>query len=375
MIAKEFIRYKFIDSLRGWAIIGILLAHTSIVGNVVYPTWLIHITYLSVGPRGVQLFFVVSALTLCMSWYKRKTTEKHALTNFYIRRFFRIAPLFYLAIIFFLFSQQYWSGNPSHFSLPNILSTFFFINGIFPAWINNIVYGGWTIAIEMMFYAIFPFLVSRIHSVRIAIIITLISMIFAQILRLSLNNLLIFYQTYSTYTFEFFPSQFPVFLIGITTFLLLKDRLTDKNRKLLYFSLALFVVTLLFQYIFKLQIIAGHYIYGVLFGLLAYFLAVRPIKLLVNTVTIHIGRVSYSMYLCHVPILWGMERFHLVDFYSQYPILNFALRFLLLLIFSTCLATLLFYAIERPGQLLGKRIIDHFEKKSTQEVTVALETW
>ncbi len=375
MLSKELVRYNFIDSLRGWAIIGVLLAHTSIVGNVAYPSWLRNITYLNVAPRGVQLFFVVSALTLCMSWTKRKEKEKYFLRNFYIRRFFRIAPLFYLAIIYFLFIQGYWNGNLNHFSFANIFTTFFFVNGVFPAWMNNIVYGGWTIAVEMMFYALFPLLVYTIRSVRVAMIVTFASMIVGQILRLSLNTSPFLSQAYSTYTFEFFPSQFPVFLIGITTFLLSQEKLTKKDKKFLFFSLVIFIVILVFQFLFRIPIIAGHYLYGIFFGLLAYFLFVKPIKLFVNAMIIHIGKVSYSMYLCHIPTLWLMEKYNLIDFFPNMPVLNFVVRFLMLLIFSSSIATILFYIIERPVQLLGKMLIDHSERKETTDLNVAMETW
>lgn len=375
MLAKKIIRYNFIDALRGWAIIGVLIAHTSIVGTVVYPSWLTNITYLYVGPRGVQLFFVVSALTLCMSWTNRKEKEKHVLRNFYIRRFFRIAPLFYLAILYFLFIQNYWSGNPNHFSFANILSTFLFLNGVFPAWMNNIVYGGWTIAVEMMFYGLFPFLVSKITSVKTAVVITFISMIVFQMLRIYMNTIPFFAQTYSTYTFEFFPSQLPVFLIGIATFLLLKNTIQQKDKKFLVRFSSIFAGLLLIQFLFKIPIIAGHYLYGISFGAIAYFLFTKPLKLLVNFVTIHIGKVSYSMYLCHVPILWALERYHLVNFFPQYPLVNFIIRFGLLLIFSIGIATILFYLVERPGQLLGKKIIDLNEKKDTVDINKTSETW
>ena len=49
--------------------------------------------------RGVELFFVVSALTLCLSSAARSNREALPTLNFYIRRFFRIAPMFYIAIM------------------------------------------------------------------------------------------------------------------------------------------------------------------------------------------------------------------------------------------------------------------------------------
>jgi peptidoglycan/LPS O-acetylase OafA/YrhL len=372
---EKLIRYAYIDSLRCFAIILVLLAHTSIVGSINYPGWLYDLTYIYIGPRGVQLFFVVSAFTLYMSWSRRKSNEKHILRNFYIRRFFRIAPLFYFAIIYFLYIQNYWNGNPNHITTSNILSTFFFINGAVPPWINNIVYGGWSITVEMTFYIFFPFIISKLYSIRVAVIVTFITMILAQFLRLNMNNLPIFHSSYPTYTFEFFPSQLPVFLIGITLFLLMKNVWSQKDKKMLKIFTVFSIILLIIQFTFKLHFIPGYYLYGIFFGFLIYFLSVKPIRLLVNPVTVHIGKVSYSIYLSHIIVLYFLAKNNLINYYPQYPILNFILRFSLLLLISTCVATVLYYLIERPGEKLGKKIIDHFEKKPTSEIAVVPETY
>ena len=50
------------------------------------------------GQRGVQLFYMISAFTLYLSLDGRRT-EQHPWTNYFLRRFFRIAPLFYLVIV------------------------------------------------------------------------------------------------------------------------------------------------------------------------------------------------------------------------------------------------------------------------------------
>ena len=44
------------------------------------------------------MFFVVSAFTLSISWFSRKDGRR-AVQNFYIRRIFRIVPLFYALLL------------------------------------------------------------------------------------------------------------------------------------------------------------------------------------------------------------------------------------------------------------------------------------
>jgi peptidoglycan/LPS O-acetylase OafA/YrhL len=61
------------------------------------------------GARGVQLFFVASAMTLLMSWNARGDGAG----AFYIRRFFRIAPMFYISVPIFLILHRCARGGRS----------------------------------------------------------------------------------------------------------------------------------------------------------------------------------------------------------------------------------------------------------------------
>jgi peptidoglycan/LPS O-acetylase OafA/YrhL len=79
----------YIDTMRGWAILMVIACHQALYfGNLSPPVRLLA----SYGQTGVFLFFVVSAFTLCKSTIQR-TEESNATRNFFIRRYFRIAPL------------------------------------------------------------------------------------------------------------------------------------------------------------------------------------------------------------------------------------------------------------------------------------------
>ena len=139
--------------------------------------------------------------------------------------------------------------------------------------------------------------------------------------------------------------------------------------------LGILTATLAIQYLFHIPLIAGHYLFGMLFGTLLFFLAKNPIKLLVNPVTTYIGKISYSMYLSHVAILWILGNLGVVDIFGQFPLINFFYKFFLLLITSIGFSSFLFFTVERPGQLLGKWIIDRRERRKTLDINTTTRTW
>ncbi|RIZ68641.1 MAG: acyltransferase [Methylococcales bacterium] len=155
-------RNKTFDLLRGLAILSVICVHISQVFQI-------HIKYvdsiLAAGRFGVQLFFFVSALTMCYMWELRNG-EANQVVKFYVRRFLRIAPLFWIAIPAYLWingvDESHWM--PEGVGLHQIFLTAMFLHGFWPDSINSVVPGGWSIAVEMTFYLIFPLLITHINN-------------------------------------------------------------------------------------------------------------------------------------------------------------------------------------------------------------------
>jgi peptidoglycan/LPS O-acetylase OafA/YrhL len=83
-------RLRVLDALRGWAIVGVIFVHNSIFWR---PDSHALLSLIEQGQRGVQLFYIISAFTLYLSYFRRSQDEISPVANFYIRRIFRIAPL------------------------------------------------------------------------------------------------------------------------------------------------------------------------------------------------------------------------------------------------------------------------------------------
>lgn len=106
-------KLSYLNSTRGIAILMVILVHVSTLynGQVVGSFLKIFFYY---GQMGVQLFFVASAYTLCLSFDNRKV-EKNNLINFYIRRYFRIFPIYYLGIVIY-FILNFYIKNIDNYS-------------------------------------------------------------------------------------------------------------------------------------------------------------------------------------------------------------------------------------------------------------------
>ena len=381
-------KLRFVDALRGFAILGVLVIHCAQIGTNDFPPLLQ--TIVVNGAIGVQLFFVASAFTIYLTYGNRYAREVNPVTNFFIRRFFRIAPMYYLGMIYFLwqdgFGARYWLGDTSYVSPWNILSNLFFVHSLNPYWITSVVPGGWSIAVEVCFYGLVPFLFFRIKTLNQAVVAFLLTIL----LRMALQSLLQRFPMITSehlwreYLFFYPPDQFPVFACGIILYFLIKTPYTEWHVKpLVVCSVSLLLLAQLITnsvYVFPV-----HIQFAMSFVVLGYALSQKEFYLLVNPLTIFIGKISYSMYLVHFALLHWLTQLTLVDYvpldvpYSS--IMNYVMRFCGLTTLTALISTCTYHLIEVPFQNLGKNIVKkresahHFVKTSPKEPQSAKEIW
>lgn len=358
------LHFAFVDALRGFAILGVLVVHVCRkIPDLPEAIYSIGIR----GAYGVQLFFVISSFTLFWSLRSRVPTERHPWRAYFARRFFRIAPLFWTGAIFYLFWVGRWRDYAGHgiaVGSLEVLSTFLFVHGWHPATYNSLVPGGWSIACEAMFYFALPAMFVTMRSLRVAVPITLVATLLAGLLIPWLTGRLL--HTYpdavwsrliEDFVYCLFPAQWAVFCMGCLLYLCLTDTPDAHKRAALLFG-AVGLVAL-----FALRLLPEHILFATVFAAIAYGLAKRPVRLLVNPITCFIGKVSFSIYIWH---FWLLERLrdrvpNLINLPDLSPATQATVRgaalFVVLLLLSTAVATLSFYLIEQPGQTLGKAVI------------------
>jgi peptidoglycan/LPS O-acetylase OafA/YrhL len=309
--SREPNHYHYIDALRGIAIFGVMAVHAAEVTPELGGAWR---AIIDQGARGVQLFFVASALTLSLSWHKRRD----GLLPFYIRRLFRIAPLFWLFIVVFLlingFAPRYFA--PNGITINFVLQTFFFIHGWTPETITSVVPGAWSIADEMIFYVIFPAVIWFCRSLRLSIIALLLTSIFARFsydfawarraeLWPGTSDSLM-----STFLNLWLPYQLPVFIIGICLYHIIKRRDVRLGRRaadIVTFIAIGCLMALPFAwltlYIRSNYFISNYLSYAMAFALFAYGLSQGGGKIFNCRFFRFLGLISYSAYLWHFTVL------------------------------------------------------------------------
>lgn len=350
-------RYAFIDALRGWAILGVLMVHCCIA---LPPENGLLLWAMQQGSKGVQLFFIISALTLSTAWTTAHANERHAKPAFFVRRFFRIAPMFYLAIILYIplngLSATYWA--PNGIGWWSILMTTLFIHGLHPESINAVVPGGWSIAVEVIFYLCFPLLIRHIQSLGKAILFVLISFI-VYVANQKVMPALFSYPAKQQYIVQNFTelnflSQLPIFAMGMACFLSIKINSGNSIPKSM---IMFFGASSLLAYFFAKT--PATLWAGCAFSICTIFLASNPTGMFVNRFTATLGKLSYSIYLTHFAILIFLGRSGVRQQLGHGDAASIA-YFALVTLASIALATVTYKVVEKPGIALGQRIIDKF---------------
>lgn len=168
--------YKIqIDGLRFFAIISVLIGHW-----ISYDTRFLLIKHIP-WAHGVILFFVISGFLITdillnqkQKIDERKSTIAKSLKTFYIRRFFRIFPIYYL-LIFFLFFINYPKARELFIWLVTYTSNIYEgLSGNYAGDFNHF----WSLAVEEQFYIFWPlliFIIPKKHLLKFFIVTLILS--------------------------------------------------------------------------------------------------------------------------------------------------------------------------------------------------------
>ena len=309
-----------IDSLRAIAVIAVIIYH-------------IDANYLPGGFLGVDLFFVLSGYLISSLIIKEyKSTGTVNLYNFYVRRARRLLPAVYFMITVVLIIITLFNGVLLKKSYLDALFGYIYSSNwwyIFHKLDYFDSFGSqspfkhlWSLAIEEQFYMFFPliFLIfnrksksnnsnSKLNKDFIYVVLSLILVsLIAHILLFDINNINRIYFGTDTRAFSL--------LVGVVGAILYPmDRLSERTTKkdnMIYSIVSLVSILVLIGIMintseYNTWLYRGGFLLVAIIGLIIIISSGRQYtfmsKLLSFKPFVFIGKISYSLYLWHFPIL------------------------------------------------------------------------
>lgn len=353
----------YIDALRGIAILMVIVTHVAPISSDIHPLLASLSAY---GRMGVQLFFVASAVTLCMSMSHRRN-ESQPLIGFFLRRFFRIAPAYYLGILVYAVILSLISEKSVPFI--GIALHAAFLHGFSLDYFMEIVPGGWSIGVEFMFYFMFPWLYRfafTAPSLRRWLLIIGLSFLIAQFTRILLQSQFGIEEDPWQISYWNFANQSIVFIIGMITFQILQSN--AHQRLPLWQPIGAFLLlTAVSLVLYRVKPILHTYwivsASGLSFGFLTLLFSRLPF--LSPGWLQRIGKTSFSMYLIHFLVIRLYQHTPIYTHFMPEAHFKFIINLIFVVSITYLLSRVSFRLIEQPGMNIGKSLAAQFRTGSS----------
>lgn len=318
-------RLFFIDVLRGVAACAVIFQHLFESRSI----WFYGFSsnYFQAGVFGVSLFFIISGFVILLSIEKA-----HSLYSFWIKRFFRIYPLYIFCLMTIVCIGI---SHGEHFNLVKLLLNIFMINE--PASMR-IIGLSWTLTFEVIFYILITGLVLiKLHSKLLGINCGLILLaLFLAIFKSSYNAVVLIY--------------FINFFAGGVCYLYYTKRIEIKGfYTFIGFLLISFILINHYGLVHVTDTAIGSRAFwprtsANILAMVIFCLAInlQMTKIMQNRGLLYLGEISYSLYLMQA-ISIGLVSNALVAF-----------------VLTLIIATSTYYLIEKPFIKFGHRLAHKF---------------
>jgi peptidoglycan/LPS O-acetylase OafA/YrhL len=359
----------FIDSIRGLAALSIIAFHLYFLPSPHLAISAVLLNCLNKLGSGVPLFFMVSGLTLCLSESRRKHSNYIA---FLTRRLFRIFPLYLVVLsIMLVLGAFYW-----HSKFPSWRELLLYISLLFnftPRHVEGLVWASWSLSVEIIFYLFFPIIFKRLRvGYRPKITFLLCTLVLSVTAKAIVAPMVSSYLGgNSNYSYFMIFNHLPFFAAGICLYTLLFENDEQRSAKKSKISpLALFALFLLIYSYSQPLVIDTIYIQGIGLACLILSLALSQKNIIVNPITIYLGKISYSLYLTHVFVIVFI--FPLIQANTSYlqslpGDISYFIYLCLVASITAAIASVTYYQIELPFIRLGHRLASKISNSNIRQ--------
>ena len=358
-------RLEGIDILRGVAVSVVILYHffelLGLHSSPLYPF------VISIGQIGVPLFFVISGYLIYRSvdYSISKKGTKSGLKQYFMHRIFRILPAYYfnffivfLLALYLFHTMDTWS---SYFIQKQIWSHLTF-SSYFVYQTSGLGINGayWTLSIEMLWYIIAPLLFIYLKKDRYYFLLLILGFLYLWSIDLGLFDYIFHLdKSASNYMAKLFffsfqlPGQIIYFIAGIYIYKYSIQK-NDISRFIQYSLFLLIIVIYLYlaQQVYFLESFVIRNLFTLIAVSLLFILFFRYKRRELYTLT-WIGKISYSLYLWHMPLLFVVKKYLLP---YELPLYYVSAIFIILLL---VISSFSYYLIEKSGFTLRRKLEAH----------------
>lgn len=333
-----------IEGLRGVAVLLVVAFHYWVLRKALPDPWVELVN--AAGPAlpvahgylGVDLFFLITGFLLTLPWFRHALEGRGApdARDFYVRRIRRIVPAYYVHLVVLIavfipvvFGTGYYWRNLYHLGL-NIPAHFAFVHYFSPLTSASFSLNGalWTLALEAQYYLLLPLLAPLFVRApwRTALALLAVSVAWRWLAEHDMRPLVaaglvaagdprIGEATIRHLIGTQLPAYLGHFAIGVLigrAWLLMRLARVPTRPELPWLIVAAVAVYLVYAVHGSLERLFGDFTWLVVplcYGIAMFALlsgAPRAgAKLLANAPLRFVGRVSYSLYLYHLPLLFA----------------------------------------------------------------------
>ena len=315
-----------LNGLRGVAALTVLCIHV-LIGNR-WAAWF-------PGDQAVVLFFELSGLLI--TWLlltEKNRTGSIDLKQFYGRRAMRLLPAFYTVWLLILFVRNVPDRWAAFFYVKDVKDIYYGLFNLWPAG-PQLLGMSWSLGVEEKYYLIWPSLLRKLESRKVPFYLCLAA--FAD----QIYHLAIYKMGFPLWAGYGFETRLDGVLLGSAVAVAAKSGWKPPRWVLHPASLAASLVAVMAIGHLHFPASLG---WGVLAGaypllLILIYLVTKPPRILNNPIAGFFGKISYSLYLSHLFVIYLLDSVHLGR--ARWEI---GAKVCL----SIAAATAIYYLVERP---------------------------